>query len=381
MRKFVLRLASAALVGGVVLSACSSSDGTDPGGPSASGGFDEDVDPDALVDYMGKADGDPCATHSGGALAGDDLLIVVNKDEPRQLRADWRPSDLVPIDAGDMMPGRTGEVRIAAMRAYQELAAVAKAEAGLDLGIRSAFRSFETQCFTFNYWVDERGYEHASNFSARPGRSEHQLGTAIDITAASVGWELTQEMADTPEGIWLEANAHRFGFGLSYPDGYEDLSGYSYEPWHWRYIGREAAAEMAATGLKLIEYLLACEAGDPNFDCPREEAPKLDPNEGFIGGECASEQDCSTLDEPRMCLLDSYPGGHCTIPCTLYCPDRAGSNAATFCVATEDEPTVGTCHSKCDQTLFPGTGCREGYACSEASRPNGAGTGSVCLPQ
>lgn len=380
MRTVLLRLSCALIVGGLTLSACSSSDDSGPSSQGATGGFDEDVDPDALDDYIGKADGDPCADHPGGTMAGDDLLAVVNKEPERQLRADWRPKDLVPIDDEHMMPGRKGEVRIAAMRAYLELSAAAKAEAGLDLGIRSAFRSFETQCFTFNYKVEINGYEHASRYSARPGRSEHQLGTAIDITSASIGWALTQSMGDTPEGRWLAANAYRFGFALSYPQGYESLTGYSYEPWHWRYVGREAAAEQAASGLTLIEYLIACEAPNPELLCPREEPPALEPNEGFVGGTCDSAEDCTTLDDTRACLQDGYPGGHCTIPCTLYCPDRAGSNASTFCVVSADDPTVGTCHSRCDEELFPGTGCREGYTCVQASRPNDAGTGQVCLP-
>lgn len=358
--------------------ACSSSD--ELAAQSSTAGFDEDVDPDLLDDYMGKADGDPCSTHPGGSLPGDDLFVVVSKEERRQLRADWRPRDLVPIPASGMMPGRKGEARLAVLRAYEELAAAAKSEAGLTLGIRSAFRSFELQCFTFNYMVQEYGYEHASQFSARPGRSEHQLGTAIDITAASVRWELTQELSTTAEGVWLAQNAHRFGFGLSYPKGYDELTGYGYEPWHFRYIGREAAAEMVSSGLTLIEYLLACEASDTRLACPREEPPHVEINEGFVGGTCESALDCSALDGSRVCLRDGYPDGHCTIPCTLYCPDRAGSNASTFCVADADAPTEGTCHSKCDDTLFPGTGCREGYACVVASRPNDAGVGSVCLP-
>ena len=380
MPSLFLRLGCTLVIGGAILSACSSSDDSVSAGAPVLAGFDQDVDPDDLEDYMGKADGDPCADHPGGALEGDDLLMVVNKEPARQLRGDWRPKDLVPIDADHMMPGRKGEVRIAAMQAYEELEAAAKDEAGFELGIRSAFRSFETQCFTFNYKVEVSGYEHASQFSARPGRSEHQLGTAIDITSATVGWELTQDIGETPEGRWLADNAHRFGFGLSYPEGYESLTGYSYEPWHWRYIGREAAAEQAASGLTLIEYLLACEAGDPSFQCPHEQPPELEPNEGFVGGTCALAEDCSTLDESRACLMDGYPDGYCTIPCTLYCPDRAGSNASTFCVVSQDDPTVGTCHSRCDDELFPGTGCREGYTCVQASRPNGAGTGDVCLP-
>jgi D-alanyl-D-alanine carboxypeptidase len=379
MQATVARLSSALMAASLAV-ACSSG-GETSREPTSSPGFDEDVDPELLDDYMGKADGNPCANHAGGTLAGDDLLVVVNKEPSRQLRADWRPSDLVSIASSGMIPGRTGQARLATERASEELTAAAKREAGLTLGIRSAFRSFETQCFTFNYMVETLGYDHASQYSARPGRSEHQLGTAVDVTAASVGWELTQDLATKKEGVWLASNAHRFGFALSYPEGYERLTGYGYEPWHFRYIGREAASEMAASGLTMIEYLLACDASDSRFACPREPAPQVEPNEGFVGGTCETAADCSALDGTRQCLDMGYPGGYCTVPCALYCPDRAGANAGTFCLADPLDPATGNCHAKCDPSLFPGTGCREGYACRQGTRPNGAGTGSVCVPQ
>ena len=240
--------------------------------------------------------------------------------------------------------------------------------------MRSAYRSFHTQCLTFNYKVEVNGYENAVRFSARPGRSEHQLGVAIDITSASLGWSLTQAMGDSPEGIWLVENAHRFGFGLSYVEGLEDLTGYAYEPWHWRYIGREAALEMAAEGLTLIEYLFACEAGQPGLSCPREPAPEIVPNDGFIGGSCDDGADCASIDPSASCLTTGYPAGHCTMPCTFSCPDRPGPNATTFCVVNPHGDPAGYCHSRCDTLLFPGTGCREGYSCQQASRPNNAGT-------
>jgi len=373
-----LRLGSLALLASLASLAwagCATDDSLPQGAEVA--GFDGDVDPADLEAFDGKSDGDPCATHPGGTLTGEDLLVVVNKEAPRQLARTWESPDLFPIDAGYMMPGREGTVRLAAVQAFYELAAAAEDEADLDLGARSAYRSFRTQCLTFNYKVDQYGLEHAAQFSARPGRSEHQLGTAIDITSASLGWRLTQSMGDSPEGVWLVQNAYRFGFGLSYPPGYEHLTGYAYEPWHWRYIGRDAAVEMAASGLTLIEYLFACEQGDPALSCPREPDPEFEPNDGFIGGTCEGEVDCSSIGAGAACLLDGYPDGQCTLPCTLSCPDREGPNAMTFCVVDPLDDQAGTCHSRCDTTLFPDTGCRDGYQCQRASRPNQAGTAMV----
>jgi len=365
------------LVIGLLFSSCETVD------PSSTEGlpYDVELDPDVLAEEEGKADpATACAEHSSGNLSGDDLLVVVNKEEARQLRADWNPQDLVPIDSTFMMPGREGLARLAAVQAFYELVDVARTEAGLELVARSAYRSFSTQCYTFNYFVETTGYEHASQYSALPGRSEHQLGTAIDITSRSLNYEIEPEMGASPVGIWLAANAYRFGFGLSYPEGQEDFTGYGYEPWHWRYIGREAASEMNSAELTLLEYLLRCEQGGASLTCPREEAPEFEPNQGFIGGACDSQADCASIGSDAYCLDDPYIGGFCTTPCERYCPDRPGLNAATFCVEDEPGAVTGLCHSRCDFGLFPETGCREQYRCETASRPNSAGEAPVCLP-
>ena len=212
-------------------------------------GYDDELDPEILADEEGKADeAAACANHPGGSLAGDDLLVPINKEQQRQLRSDWAPSDLAPIVAPNIMPGRDGLARRAAVAAFTEMAAAAAAEASLALVVRSAYRSFATQCYTFNYKVETNGYDHAARFSARPGRSEHQLGTALDITSRGLDYELTQAMGGTPEGVWLARNAYRFGFGLSYPEGMETFTGYGYEPWHWRYVGRDLARQIHESG-------------------------------------------------------------------------------------------------------------------------------------
>ena len=98
--------------------------------------------------------------------------------------------------------------------------------------------------------------EQALRQSARPGHSEHQMGTTMDITSPSVGNDLVSAFGDTPEGKWLAANAHTFGFVMSYPPGKEATTGYIYEPWHFRYVGKAEAAAVRASGLTLHEYLL-----------------------------------------------------------------------------------------------------------------------------
>ena len=336
-------------------------------------GFDLD-DPAAAGDS--KAD-QACQAELGGPLSGDDLLVLVNKQPGQQLAADWAPRDLLPIGDDLMMPGRQGDLRGPVIDALGDMIAAGR-EVGIELGVRSAYRSFHTQCVTFEYKVREHGIEHAKQFSAEPGRSQHQLGTTVDLTSASLGWSLEQSMGAALEGQWLAENAHLFGFALSYPEGHEDETGYAYEPWHFRYIGKAAALEAWTAELILESYLERCQAGDSAFACEREPFPEPIANEGFIGGACDSDDDCSAIGADAFCLLDGYPGGSCTLPCAIYCPDQAGLTSPTFCVG--DGGASGLCHSRCDEDVYPGNGCREGYVCESATRPQGGGSALVCLP-
>jgi D-alanyl-D-alanine carboxypeptidase len=105
-------------------------------------------------------------------------------------------------------------------------------QAGLELVHSSAYRSYEYQAEVYQRNIDALGKERADRESAQPGKSQHQLGTAIDFGS------ITDAFADTPEGRWLAEHAWEFGFSLSYPDGYEDVTGYRYESWHFRHISR-----------------------------------------------------------------------------------------------------------------------------------------------
>ena len=100
------------------------------------------------------------------------------------------------------------------------------------------------------------GYEQALRTSARPGHSEHQLGTSLDFTSAGgrAPWEYA-DWAATPAGAWMQANAWRYGFVMGYPAGSFAVTGYDYEPWHYRYVGRDLAAAVHASGLPLRQYL------------------------------------------------------------------------------------------------------------------------------
>lgn len=132
-------------------------------------------------------------------------------------------------------------------QACNEMIAAA-AEDGIYLWIESGFRSYETQSYTYQSFVWDRGTELADLCSARPGHSEHQSGMAIDFNTTS------DAFAYTPEAAWIAAHCAEFGFIIRYPQGKESITGYKYEPWHVRYIGREKAAAVTASGLTLEEY-------------------------------------------------------------------------------------------------------------------------------
>ena len=127
-------------------------------------------------------------------------------------------------------------------------------EAKLTLYGVSAYRSYARQYTIYATNLVTQGIAHTNRYSAAPGRSEHQTGLAIDISCASEGFGLETTFADTPEGIWVAENAHRFGFILRYPKDKEAITGYNYEPWHIRYVGTELAEYLYETGLTLDEY-------------------------------------------------------------------------------------------------------------------------------
>ncbi len=164
-----------------------------------------------------------------------ELTMLVDKNNP--LPATYAPDDLVPLS---QFAGRIGyavgerEIRRIIAADLLEMAAAAR-EAGVELIVQSAYRSYEYQAQLFTAYAARHGEVAASMFSARPGSSQHQLGTAVDFAP------IAREFADMPGGRWLAEHAWRFGFSLSYPEGYEEITGYIFEPWHFRYVGRAAA--------------------------------------------------------------------------------------------------------------------------------------------
>lgn len=124
---------------------------------------------------------------------------------------------------------------------------------GHNLMIGSAYRSAATQDSLFKTYVASAGYEEADKYSAHPGHSEHQTGLAVDISTTSQQCYLSECFIGTADGQWLADNAYKYGFALRYLKGKEAITGYNFEPWHYRYVGTDLATALHQSGLTLEE--------------------------------------------------------------------------------------------------------------------------------
>lgn len=145
----------------------------------------------------------------------------------------------------DYNPGKLSDE---VMKAFEEMKEAASKDK-ITLWIQSGYRSYKTQEELFNNYVKQSGKEKAETFSARPGHSEHQTGLAMDLNIVDSSFE------GTKEAIWIEKNAYKYGFIVRYPKGKESITGYKYEPWHVRYLGKDTAKKVYSSGLTLEEYL------------------------------------------------------------------------------------------------------------------------------
>ena len=170
-------------------------------------------------------------------------LVLVNKYY--KLAEDYKPDDLVEVESNY---GR-GFLRKEAYEAYKKMQDDAEKE-GLSMYITSPYRSYDTQYKLYNYYLSIDPQEVVDTYSARPGNSEHQLGLAIDILKA--GYDFGN-FYQTKEAEWLKENAYKYGFIFRYPEDKVDITGYKFEPWHYRYVG-EIAKDVYDSGLTYDEY-------------------------------------------------------------------------------------------------------------------------------
>ena len=176
-------------------------------------------------------------------------LFLINREHP--IGKDYYPRDLV--EPKVLGGGEATRMRPEAAAALEEMFAAAKEE-GLFLAAVSGYRSYGQQASIFDRKLQKVDRQTAQRTVAPPGCSEHQLGLAMDLgTKKEI--RLTAAFGDTPEGRWVAANAHRFGFILRYKAEWEDVTGYAWEPWHIRYVGKDHAKRIFELNIPLEEYI------------------------------------------------------------------------------------------------------------------------------
>ncbi|MDD4698649.1 MAG: M15 family metallopeptidase [Oscillospiraceae bacterium] len=182
----------------------------------------------------------------------DDLLVLCNKYH--YLSSTYIPHDLVNVDSQYMGRTTSTKLRKEANNALNELGTAASKE-GLSIKITTSFRDYAWQNSLYTNYVNTDGKAAADTYSARAGYSEHQTGLAMDLGGVSPkgGYDLNY-FENTAEFNWMLVHAHEYGFVLRFPKDKVDITGYQYEAWHYRYVGKEVAKTMHDEGLCLEEY-------------------------------------------------------------------------------------------------------------------------------
>jgi zinc D-Ala-D-Ala carboxypeptidase len=252
------------------------------------------------------------------------------------------PPDLTAVSAA----GLSGpfQVRGIAIPDLTLMVAAAK-EAGAPLAVQSAYRSYTTQQSTFNYWVSLSGYRLALLYSARPGHSEHQLGLAIDFKSAAGGAPWTgDDWGQSPAGSWLRAHAWAYGFVQSYPKGQQAKTCYSYESWHFRYVGRAEAAAIHASGLTPREYLWAhyTTAVVPPVAARPTASPSHAPSPGASPGASPgpSELPSDNPSEGPSAPIESQPGASASAAASQVTPVETGPPASPVAAWFGQDPAL-----------------------------------------
>ena len=239
------RRAALALAGGgagaLLLAACGSGDSTSGASNSASstGSASEGSGGAGSTAAAGSS---PSAASASTETNPGSLRVIVNKMRPFSPK-EWEPEDLVDFEGH--------QLRAEAAEAAKKMMRAAKQE-GVELTVSSAYRSYAVQQQTYQHWVEVNGKQKADTLSARPGYSEHQTGLAIDFGSPE-GCLLQECYQDTRAGQWLAKNAPDFGFILRFPKNQQHVTGYIFEPWHYRYLGVGLTQEYRASGAKTLE--------------------------------------------------------------------------------------------------------------------------------
>ena len=198
-----------------------------------------DYSDDKIITYVNIGLDNPYYTNMVDTDMSDGYLIICNKYHT--LKSDYVP-DLVSLDGYG-----GGKMERVAATHFKEMVNAAKKD-GISIYNVSGYRSYNTQKDLYNGYVSRNGQAKADTFSARAGTSEHQTGLATDVNNVS------DSFANTSAYKWLINNSYKYGFILRYPKGKEEITGYKYEPWHYRYIGVDAAKIVYEKDITYDEY-------------------------------------------------------------------------------------------------------------------------------
>jgi D-alanyl-D-alanine carboxypeptidase len=219
----------------------------DPGGPSAE---DNEL---ASGQSSQEENHTTSSRHPAAEESCNDMRVLV--DRSHRLPRDYAPEDLISLLSNDVPTLGGGEMLLRREAAEHLRSLVADAAAdGEELVVASAYRSYADQRVSYRRLRSIYGSE-ADLMSARPGHSQHQLGTAVDFTNTAADHEVWQAFGHTSAFRWLKEHAPEYGFVLAYPRGGE-VRGYQWEPWHYRYVGAKNAERLEESGLPLQEFLV-----------------------------------------------------------------------------------------------------------------------------
>lgn len=205
---------------------------------------EEKEDVRSLIEYINsKAYLPPYENEEVADVKEYGYQVLVNKYY--KLPEDYEPEDLVDVESNYGV----GKLRKEAYEAYKKMQDDA-AKQGINMYITSPYRSYKTQDALYNRYLSSDTQTNVDTYSARPGNSEHQLGLAIDILTPGYNFGT---FYSAPAAAWLEENAHKYGFIFRYPNDKIDITGYKYEPWHYRYVG-DIATDVYESGVTYDEY-------------------------------------------------------------------------------------------------------------------------------
>lgn len=176
----------------------------------------------------------------------DSLMVLVNK--LNRLQSNYVPHDLEQISLNYATNNKF--LRKEAKENFEKLSSDAK-KIGYSIIAVSAYRDYDYQENLFNNYVKEKGENYALKCSAKAGHSEHQTGLSVDVMGSNNDYD---QFEKSKEFDWMKNNSYKYGFILRYPKGKEYITGFKYEPWHYRYVSKDIASIIYTEGITLEEY-------------------------------------------------------------------------------------------------------------------------------